>query len=93
MTSKTGSKNNPAGKEQAMQFILQSLEPAGQAELFKLIGMGPSNPAAAALIPEDLRRYDPSQPANLSQQIVINDEWYGQNLTQAEAQYLDVISS
>jgi putative spermidine/putrescine transport system substrate-binding protein len=86
-------KHNPAGKQKAMEFIALSLEPAGQVELFKIIGMGPSNPAASALIPQDLRRYDPAQPENLSQQILINDEWYGQNLIEAEAKYLDVISS
>jgi putative spermidine/putrescine transport system substrate-binding protein len=86
-------KGNPAGKRKAMEFIAQSLEPAGQVELFKLIGMGPSNPAAADLIPADLRPYDPSQPGNLAKQIVINEEWYGTNLADAEAKYLDIISS
>jgi len=76
-----------------MEFIAQALEPAGQVELFKLIGMGPSNPAAAAMIPDDLKKYDPSQPDNLARQIVINEEWYGQNLMDAEARYFDVISS
>ena|SRR5271165_2516311 len=86
-------KHNPAGKKMAMEFIALSLEPEGQVELFKLIGMGPSNPTAAAMIPDDLRKYDPSQPANLAQQILIDDEWYGHNLNEAEAKYLDVISS
>jgi len=86
-------KHNPAGKQKAMEFIALSLEPAGQVELFKIIGMGPSNPAASAMIPEELRRYDPAQPENLSQQILIDDAWYGHNLSEAEAKYLDVISS
>ena len=37
-------KNNPAGRQKAMEFIAQSLQPAGQVELFKLIGMGPEQP-------------------------------------------------
>ncbi len=86
-------KGNPAGKQKAMEFIAQSLEPAGQVELFKLIGMGPSNPEAAPMIPADLRPYDPSQPDNLAKQILINEEWYGQNLVEAESKYLDIISS
>lgn len=86
-------KGNPAGKQKAMEFIEVALEPAGQVKLFKLIGMGPSNPAAAEMIPADLRAYNPSQPENLARQIRIDEEWYGANLTEAEAKYLDVISS
>lgn len=86
-------KGNPAGRQKAMQMIAEFLDPARQAELFTLIGMGPSNPAAAALIPEELRRYNPSEPANLAKQIHVSEEWYGENLAKAEAEYLDVISS
>jgi putative spermidine/putrescine transport system substrate-binding protein len=86
-------KGNPAGKQAAMDFISISLEPKGQAELFKTIGMGPSNPEAVALIPPEDQKYNPSHPDNLSSQILIDDNWYSENLTEAEAQYLDVISS
>ena len=86
-------KGNPAGARKAMEFIEASLEPEGQVELFKLIGMGPSNPEAADMIPPELRAYNPSQPDNLAKQIVINEDWYGANLTEAEAKYLDIISS
>ena len=86
-------KSTPARKQRAMNFIAVSLEPASQAELFKLIGMGPSNPAAAALIPPELKRFDPSQPENLARQIVIDEEWYGANLVEVEAKYLSIISS
>jgi putative spermidine/putrescine transport system substrate-binding protein len=86
-------KGNPAGARKAMEFIEASLEPEGQVELFKLIYMGPSNPAATDMIPPELRAYNPSQPENLAKQIVINEDWYGANLTEAEAKYLDIISS
>jgi putative spermidine/putrescine transport system substrate-binding protein len=86
-------KGNPAGKQKAMDFIALSMDPASQVELFKLIGMGPSNPEAAALIPEALRPYDPAQPANLAKQILINEDWYTHNLVEAEKQYLDIFSS
>lgn len=86
-------KGNPAGRQKAMEFIRLALEPQSQVELFKLIGMGPSNPAASAMIPEDLKAYDPSQPKNLAQQIPINEEWYRTHLAVAEARYLDIISS
>jgi putative spermidine/putrescine transport system substrate-binding protein len=86
-------KGNPAGKKKAMEFIRLSLEPAGQVELFKSIGMGPSNPAASAMIPNELKRYDPGQPENLAKQIRISEDWYREHLTEAEAKYLDIISS
>ena len=86
-------KGNPAGKKAAMDFINVSLDPQSQVELFKIIGMGPSNPAAAALIPADLKAYDPGQPENYAQQIPISEDWYGKNLGEAEPKYLDIISS
>ncbi len=86
-------KTTPARKRKAMQFIAIALEPAAQVELFKLIGMGPSNPAASALIPDDLKRFDPSQPENLAKQIHIDEGWYGANLAEVEAKYLSIISS
>ncbi|WP_206996967.1 ABC transporter substrate-binding protein [Trinickia mobilis] len=86
-------KGNPAGKQKAMEFIRLALEPQSQAELFKIIGMGPSNPAAAALIPDNLKPFDPSQAKNLARQIPINEAWYRDHLAEAEAKYLDIISS
>ena len=86
-------KGNPAGKQKAMEFIRLSLDPHSQVELFKAIGMGPSNPAAAALIPADLKPYDPGQPDNFARQIPINEDWYKVHLIEAEAKYLDIISS
>lgn len=86
-------KDNPAGKEMAMKFINLALEPEGQIELFKIVGMSPSNPAAADMMPAESRRYDATQPENLAVQIPINDEWYGQHGTQVQAKYLELISS
>lgn len=86
-------KGNPGGRQKAMEFIRLALDPKSQVELFKIIGMGPSNPAAAALIPEDLKPYDPSQPKNLARQLPINEGWYRDHLADAEAKYLEIISS
>ncbi|MCR9072517.1 MAG: ABC transporter substrate-binding protein [Alphaproteobacteria bacterium] len=69
-------KGNPAGKDTAMQFIASSQDPAQQVELFKIMGNGPANPAAADLVPDDLKAYDPGQPGNLSQQVPFNGNWY-----------------
>ena len=49
-------KGNPAGREAAMKFIDYALNPEGQAKVFEIVGMSPSNPAATALIPEADRR-------------------------------------
>jgi putative spermidine/putrescine transport system substrate-binding protein len=86
-------KGNPAGKDAAMKFINLALEPDSQIELFKIVGMSPSNPAAAAKMPDEDRRWDATQPDNLAVQVPINDDWYGKNGTQVEAKYLELISS
>jgi len=86
-------KGNPAGKKAAMQFINVSLDPAGQVELFKIVGMSPSNPAAAALIPPALRKYDATQPGNLLGQVHLDDTWYGENMARVEALFLEAIAS
>jgi putative spermidine/putrescine transport system substrate-binding protein len=86
-------RGNPAGKNAAMEFINVALQPAGQVDLFKAVGMGPSNPAAEALVPADLRPYDPGQPENYAKQIPIDEFWYGKNLAEAEPIYLDAIST
>ncbi|MCR9255313.1 MAG: ABC transporter substrate-binding protein [Alphaproteobacteria bacterium] len=67
---------NPAGKDAAMQFIASSQDPDQQIELFKVMGNGPANPAAAAKVPEDLRAFDPGQPENFALQVPFNGFWY-----------------
>lgn len=69
-------KGNPAGKETAMKFIASSQDPAQQVELFKIMGNGPANPAAAPLVPADLKAFDPGQPENLAMQVPFNGVWY-----------------
>jgi putative spermidine/putrescine transport system substrate-binding protein len=55
--------------------------------------MGPSNPAAEAIMPAELKQYDPGSPENYAKQIPIDEHWYGANLAEAEPKYLDIISS
>jgi putative spermidine/putrescine transport system substrate-binding protein len=86
-------KANPAGKDTAMKFINLALEPDGQIELFKIVGMSPSNPTAATKMPDADRRWDATQPENLAVQVPINDDWYAKNGTQVETKYLELISS
>jgi len=85
-------KGNPAGREAAMKFIDYALRPEGQAKVFEIVGMSPSNPAATALIPEADRKYVSTNPANVDKQILLQDAWYGQHGDDAQAKYLEAIS-
>jgi putative spermidine/putrescine transport system substrate-binding protein len=85
-------KGNPA-KAKVWDFIASTQDPAGQVELFKALGNGPINPAAAALVPDDLRPVDPGNPDNYNRMILGNAEWYAANATAVTAQYMDAISS
>jgi len=69
-------KDNPAGTKTAMDFIASAQDPAQQIVLFKAMGNGPANPAAAPLVPKDMQYIDPSQPQNLAVQIFQNGPWY-----------------
>ena len=84
-------KGNPAGREAAMTFINLALDPAGQAKVFDVVGMSPTNPAASALIPPDEQQYDAT--AFASQQVMLSDAWYAQHADEAEAKYVEAISS
>jgi putative spermidine/putrescine transport system substrate-binding protein len=84
-------KGNPAGREAAMRFINLALSPAGQAKVFEIVGMSPSNPAASKLIPADEKAYDAT--AFAARQVPIDFGWYEKYADVAEAKYLDAISS
>ncbi|QPC44587.1 ABC transporter substrate-binding protein [Kaustia mangrovi] len=84
-------KGNPAGKA-AMEFIASSQAPEQQISLFKAMGNGPANPAAAELVPDDLKQYDPGQKANYDVQLPFNGEWYLEHQETAVSRYLEVIS-
>lgn len=84
-------KGNPAGKD-AFRFIASTQDPVGQVELFKALGNGPVNPAAAALVPADMKALDPGSPENYSMQIPADAEWYAVNSATVLNQYLEAIS-
>jgi putative spermidine/putrescine transport system substrate-binding protein len=85
-------KGNPAGIGPAMKFVASTQDPAQQVELFKLVGSGPSNPAAHAMIPAELRRADPGQPDNLKAQVLNDARWWADNNSRATDAWLDAIS-
>jgi putative spermidine/putrescine transport system substrate-binding protein len=85
-------KGNPAGKA-VYDFIKSTQIPERQITLLKAFGNGPANPAAAPLVPQELRRFDPGYPDNARAQMPIYAEWYGDNQARALNQFIDLISS
>lgn len=86
-------KGNPGGVENAMNFIASAEDPERQLVMFEALGHGPANPATDALIPEELKIYNPVDPANYAQQIPLNMAWYEDNYSAALDAYLKVISA
>ena len=86
-------KGNPAGP--LVQRLLASMCANADAQigLLEFLGNGPTNPKAAASVPPALRRYNPTDPENLRQQLILDGEWWGKNYAQANQDYLDAISS
>ena len=56
-------------------------------------GNGPTNPKAIAMVPDELKRFDPMNPENAKGQIVYDGDWYGENYVRMQQEYLDFISS
>ncbi len=84
-------KGNPAGPDAAMEFIKHGQDPELQVRWLELFGPGPINPATAPLVPEDLKHWNPSDPANLMKQVFYNDTWYAENQVSAEELYVDAL--
>jgi putative spermidine/putrescine transport system substrate-binding protein len=85
-------KGNPGGKN-AMRLIASMQDPAQQVEILQAIGFAPVNPAAAEMVPSELRADNPSDPANRALQITMNNKWWGENEAAVTTAYLDLISS
>lgn len=63
----------------AMDFLAFCSLPQQQAEIAKLIPYGPVNPAAAGLLPGEVRRELPTVPTNLEQQLLFDTQWWSDN--------------
>ncbi len=66
--------------------------PEPQVEALKLLGTGPTNPKAAALVPAELRPVNPLDPDNRALQIELNAEWWGDNYAKVNEAYLEAIT-
>lgn len=84
-------KGNPAGRK-VFNFIASTQSPESQIELLKLMGNGPANPAANVLVPEALRKDNPTDEENFSQQVVANATWHGENQDRIYKEYVKVIT-
>ena len=85
-------KGNPGGKDAAMKFIASMQDPKKQLVMFDLLGQGPANPAADALIPDDKKRINPVDPANIAKQIPLDMDWYATNYGPALDEYTKIIA-
>ena len=81
-------KKNPGGNA-AFDLLASMQQPKRQLELTRLRGVGPSNPAATAAMPENLRPIDPTQPQNLQQQAIISSTWWAENYDKARLKFQD----
>jgi putative spermidine/putrescine transport system substrate-binding protein len=59
-----------------MKFIASMQDVDQQVKMLDAMGSGPVNPAAAAAVPENLKMFDPGQPAHKAVSIIHNPEWY-----------------
>jgi putative spermidine/putrescine transport system substrate-binding protein len=85
-------KGNPAGPA-VFEFIDSSLDPEGQITLLRLMGNGPTNPAALALMTEEDLAVYPLAPANAENNIPLQAAWYAENEADVQNRFLDFISS
>ncbi|MBN9028594.1 MAG: polyamine ABC transporter substrate-binding protein [Rhizobiales bacterium 63-7] len=86
-------KGNPGGKDNAMKFIASAQDPQKQLVMFDMLGQGPANPAADALVPADKKRLNPVDPENMKKQIALDMAWYETNYGAALDAYTKLISA
>jgi len=85
-------RGNPAGA-MAQNFLASMLaNPEQQVELLKFLGNGPTNPRAAALVPEEFKRFNPTEPANARVQVAQDGRWWGENYARVNADYIDMVT-
>ncbi|WP_225027154.1 ABC transporter substrate-binding protein [Xinfangfangia pollutisoli] len=85
-------KGNPAGKK-VFDFINSALDPEGQLTLLRLMGNGPTNPKALALMTDADKAIDPTAPGNTEGQVTISQDYYAANEAELQNQYLDFIAA
>ncbi|PZQ95837.1 MAG: ABC transporter substrate-binding protein [Cereibacter sphaeroides] len=84
-------KGNPAGKK-VFDFINSALDPEGQITLLRLMGNGPTNPAAEAMMTDEDRKVNPTSPGNTEGQVAISPAYYAENEADLQNKFLDFIA-
>jgi len=86
-------KGGPGGRENGMKFLASVQDPQRELVMFDMLGQGPANPAADALIPADQARHNCVAPENVAKQIPLDMKWYAENYSKALDEYLALISA
>lgn len=85
-------RGNPGGELVQRLWASMLGNPEQQVGLLEFLGNGPTNPRAAALVPEALKRFNPTDPANARVQVAQDGRWWGANYAQANADYIDMVT-
>lgn len=85
-------RGNPAGKK-VFEFINAAIDPEPQITLLRLMGNGPTNPAAEAMMTDEDRVFNPTSPANTQGQILVDPSWYAEHEAEVQNQFLDLIAT
>lgn len=80
------------GGKAIWDFINVSLDPAGQAELLKTNGYGPSNPEASKLLDAEWNKVNPGAPENYNKMLPGGIAWYAKNATKARQDLIDALA-
>ena len=85
-------KGNPGGPmvQKLMASMMNNAE--AQVSLLNLMGNGPTNPKAAAMVPDNLKPFNPTDPANVGLQVPLNGVYWGENYQNNNAEFMDVIT-
>lgn len=84
-------RGNPAGPA-VWDFVRSMQQPESQLVLLEAFSNAPANPAAAALVPEELKKFNATDPDNVAVQLPVDWAWYGENYAEVNAEYLDLIA-
>ncbi|QKC92035.1 MULTISPECIES: ABC transporter substrate-binding protein [unclassified Mesorhizobium] len=84
-------KGNPAGKK-VFDFINSSMDPEGQVTLLRLMGNGPSNPKALALMTDEDKAVYSLAPENAKTGLAVSAQYYADNEAELQNKFLDFIS-
>lgn len=86
-------RGNPSGVMAQRCLASMLSRPDPQVGLMQVLGNGPTHKDAASRVPEALKRFNPTDPANAAVQVVIGTDWWGRNYNEVNQDFLDAISA